>query len=162
MRNVISANLPALGNKYMLEGINQVDGGYADFEGFHEGGTSNLDTNALYELTYDHPIELSGLLTRNANHGQSPDVPPMCYFGCMPVQANPALAPTPVFANVVVQWVVETELICHFQHDFVLPHHIQLYKLQAWDPTIQGGIDPSHSSLWNTGYKAYLANRMLY
>ena len=95
-----------------------------------KGGIKDISSN---DLSYQTRIELSHLFQRNAGRQQTPDRPPMLHFGCLPVQSNAALASTATFANAVVQWVVETELICHYQHDYLLPDDDRLFVNEAWD-----------------------------
>lgn len=72
-------------------------------------------------------------MQRNTGVSMTPDAPPTCVFGVLPVQSNAALAPKPTFANVIVQWQIETALETVHNIDSIYPN-VNLPIIQAYDP----------------------------
>lgn len=163
-RDALGQNTPRNQN-IIGEGWNTV--AYAQFK--HEHAEEVPSDNLVIEsnmVNFNTRIELSHAFQRQIGQHLTPDRPPMIHFGCMPVQSNAALASTATFANAVVQWVVETELICHYQHDFVLPDTYRSYVQQAWDAlcfpdSMRGGGPGVQQFTQYNPPTAYVSNRIV-
>lgn len=153
-------NSADFGLKRYPEGFIHTNFSYANGSGIQEIGSDYDVINWNNYTRFNDRIEKAPIITRNVGNGLTPDCPPMVFFGCMPVQSNAALSPNASFANAVIQWVVETELITHTHHDLFMPDLVRTYVTQSWDPQTWGGTSISFgaSNTYNPPV-AYIANR---
>lgn len=116
-------------------------------------------SGAQFPVTGNIGIEKSKWWTRTNvctnNVTALPEVP-LVHFGCMPVQSNAALSPTPTFANVVIQWLIQTEMEVEIPNPYVQPDRPSPY-LNFMDPTMNYNL--SSYNLNNQG--AYISNQRL-
>lgn len=96
--------------------------------------TNSIETS-LQSLSYNVLIEKAPYLQNQLSMNQSPDRPPLIHFGCMPVQSNAALATTATFSNVVVQWMIETELHVNWNMAYAQAS-VPLQYIKGMDPEI--------------------------
>lgn len=140
--------------------------------GSRVGGTTTRadNSNRLLELrgsrstrtmpfAYNTIIDKAPYMSRFYNQVHSPEYPPLLAFGVMPVQSNAALATTVSFADVVVQWQVETCLEMSYQLNFVSPL-LDVFYLNAYDPVFGMGFDTSQMAANTNSLK--LQNRHTY
>nr|QVW56847.1 MAG: VP1 [Tarsiger cyanurus ambidensovirus] len=85
------------------------------------------------QFTKNAPIEKAPMMGRQMTSVNNTEHPSLIHFGVLPVQSNAALSPTPVFANVVVQWQVECELTVEISNPMVAPNLYAPY-LNFFDP----------------------------
>lgn len=130
-----------------------------------ESYTNNLPSQTVESLNgtnynqYDWLIEKAPLLNRQLGQSNQPDRPPLVHFGCMPVQANAALAATPVYSNVVIQWMVETELICETNFRYADSENAMAY-LGSYDPNVFSTPAIMDEILTDSTPKFYISNRL--
>lgn len=118
---------------------------------------NNTSQQIGFDFAYQTRIEKADVMTRNMNDRASPDAPPLITFGCMPVQSNAALAPTATFADVVVQWQIETTLHVNYHLNYLDPV-IDIFYIQSWDPSA-GILSWNNGQEDGAGIEAYIANR---
>lgn len=114
--------------------------------------------NGLNINQYDWHIEKAPFFNRQLGQANQPDRPPLVHFGCMPVQANAALSATPVYSNVVIQWMVETELICETNFRYADSEFAMAY-LGSYDPNVFSTPTIMQDILVNNTPKYYVSNR---
>ena len=73
----------------------------------------------LLAPSYDMRLEKSHWMVRNDGQNLTADRPPLLHFGVLPLQSNPALAPTPKWSSVAAIWEVECELDVTMNNDFI-------------------------------------------
>ena len=73
----------------------------------------------LLAPSYDMRLEKSHWMVRNSGQNLTADRPPLLHFGVLPLQSNPALAPTPKWSSVAAIWEVECELDVTMNNDFI-------------------------------------------
>lgn len=105
---------------------------------------------------YETILEKSQLMQRNVGDSNTPDAPPTLTFGVLPVQSNAALSPTATFANVVVQWYIETELEVEHSPVSIFPF-ANMPNIQAWDPNFCSA--DMLGAAWANNSCAYVAGR---
>ena len=84
---------------------------------------------------FNNPIERSYQMNMSTENVQSAKVAPNLYFGVMPVQSNAPLAPTAEFADVVVQWCVETELVVETMNTPISQSDFNYFSTKFYDPS---------------------------
>ena len=89
--------------------------------------------NGLYDV--DIGIEKSHILNVLCDNVQSAKAAPKVYFGVLPIQSNAPLAPTANFADVVVQWCIETELVVDCMNTPVYNNDVHYFSTKFWDPS---------------------------
>lgn len=99
--------------------------------------TENANTINGYYTTF---IEKAPYMTRNVGHHHEPDAPPLCCFGVLPLQSNAALASTPTYSDVVVQWEVKLTLTVGVHFKPLYPGDY-LFPIQSYDPSFGFSFD---------------------
>lgn len=94
----------------------------------------NTSISAAPQFAYNSVIEKAPYMSRYYNKTNSPRYPPLISFGVMPVQSNAALSSTVSFADVVIQWQVETTLLIEYQLNFFSPT-TDIFYLDFYDPS---------------------------
>ena len=123
------------------------------------GDATQKDTSGLaaaIQTSIKTDIEKADTCTRQYNDPTHPDRPPLVFFGVLPVQSNPALAPTATFADIVVQWQVQTCLYITYQANYVHPL-LDIYYIKSWDPNL-GSINYTGAQFQSNTY-ALISNR---
>lgn len=106
---------------------------------------------------YETEIERCSFQTRHAGQTVSSDAVPLVYFGVYPVQKNAALSPTPEFADVVVQWCIETKLYVKVNQNLLHPN-LDVRSINSYDPVHMTGDATQLDYLGGTRF-AYICGR---
>lgn len=149
-------------NLYAMRNLNEVDATQPNKNGrfIYRSANSATQPGNYLQLDYDMLIEKSSWLQNNTSHAITPDAPPLVHFGCMPVQANAALSPTPSWANAVIQWQVECELDIKYSYDFLSPN-LPIVVHQKYDPQWAYNNSQTDFPSWRNRHW-YFVNRPFY
>lgn len=126
--------------------------------GVHPPNTINQSNLGVFN-SYKTLIEKAPLFNRQLGQCQQPDRPPIVHFGVMPVVASAALATTPAYSDVVVQWMVECELSTETNFNYADTVN-QLAYLGAYDPNIYTSGSNLTNNLDSTNPLFYVSNRL--
>lgn len=116
------------------------------------------DDDWILAFDYTSPIDKAPWMSRQYGQRLTPDAPPLVLFGCMPVQSNAALAATPTFADVVIQWGIQTEIHVTCNINSIHPE-ANIPYLKSYDPTIGRQI---FTGMKQSSGLAYQYNRQIY
>ena len=123
-----------------------------------DGGFTNV-----FAPAYTTILEKAAFLIVDPTKGRQSDMtPPLVSFGCMPIQSNPPLAPTPTFAAGVIQWEISTELEVEVLTDSPYPARWGPWQVQ-FDPILMRGIaGPTSTGMNVNNWKAYNRGRSVF
>lgn len=157
-RSVLASEIPG-GCQPRAFGTISGDGTYQQAgEKIYSSWTSTVAQGAnLLSIDFNSPVEKSAYMTSQIDQPLTPDAPPVCAFGAMPVQSNPVNASAPTFSPACIIWQIETELDIEVITNF-LNSGIQKTWIGHFDP-IWGRNELSSTSVATTQSTAYISGR---